>query len=171
MTAPDIAPESDSDDHTDFIIGPSLDIELPIFDQNQAGIARATYAYEQARKMLEALDRATVQEVRGAIDRAHTAWRLAEIYKERAIPLAQSNLDLSREAYRAGRASFLSVLESERLFLDSRSQYVEAAVTAATTIPELERAIGVPFRSLATEVEATADPAAETEHAEETTKP
>ncbi|MBU0719180.1 MAG: TolC family protein [Planctomycetes bacterium] len=161
LTAPDIERWSKQDEHTDFNIGPSLNVELPIFDQNQAGIATARYACEQARKTLEALDRAVVQEVRGAVDRTATAWKLAQIYRDRSIPLAQRNLDLSREAYRAGRASFLSVLEAERFFLDSRSQYVAAATTAATTIPELERTTGATFAVLV--AEADADPAIDAE--------
>ncbi len=78
------------------------------------------------------------------------------MYRDRSVPLAQSNLDLSREAYRAGRASFLSILESQRSLLQSRSQYVEAARTTATAIIEMERTIGLPFETLMAEVNATA---------------
>jgi cobalt-zinc-cadmium efflux system outer membrane protein len=151
LTAPDIEPRSDRD--TDFIIGPSLDVELPIFDQNQAQIAKARFACEQTRKMLQALDRAVTQEIRSAIDRAATAWRVVQIYRDRALPLAQSNLDLSRESYRAGRASFLAVLEAQRFSLEARRSYVSAARTAATTIPELERTVGLPYDKLVAEVD------------------
>ena len=166
LTAPGIEPRSNGDRHTDFIIGPSLDIELPIFDQNQAQIARARFTYEQASRTLEALDRAAAQEVRGAVDRALTAWNLVHLYRDRFLPLAQNNLDLSREAYRAGRASFLSVLEAQRFFLASRRDYVRAAQTAATMIPQLERTIGLPYDKLVAEVDAEEAP--ETETPEET---
>ncbi len=148
LTAPEIQPRSARDKDTDFIIGPSVSLELPIFDQNQAQIARAKYAYEQAAKTLDALGREVTQEVRGAVDRSLTAWRLLKVYRERSLPLAKSNLDLSREAYQAGRASFLSVLEAQRFFLDTRRQYVEAAERAAVTIPEVERTVGLPFEEL-----------------------
>ncbi len=148
LTAPEIQPRSERDRDTDFIIGPSLSVGLPIFDQNQAQIARAKYAYQQAAKTLDALRREATQEVRGAVDRTVTAWRLVKVYRERSLPLAESNLDLSREAYQAGRASFLAVLEAQRFFLDSRSRYVAAAESAAITIPELERTIGLPFPEL-----------------------
>lgn len=144
-----------SDEGTDFIIGPSVSLVLPVFDQNQAQIARAKYAYEQAAKTLDALEREATQEVRGAIDRSLTAWRLLKVYRERSLPLAQSNLDLSRETYQAGRASFLSVLEAQRFFLDTRRQYVEAAERAAVTIPQLERAIGLPFDEFLSEARST----------------
>ncbi|MFQ5512728.1 MAG: TolC family protein, partial [Candidatus Krumholzibacteriia bacterium] len=147
LTAPELQPRSErrSENGQDVIFGPSLGIELPIFDQNQAQIAKARYALQQARKTLDALDRAVTQEVRSAVDRAMTAWQLMQTYRDQSIPLAQGNLDLSREAYRAGRASFLSVLEAQRFFLATRRGYVEASQSAATMIPELERTIGLPF--------------------------
>jgi len=154
LTAPEIQPRSARRRDTDLIIGPSLDLELPIFDQNQAQIAKAKFVYEQADKTLEALERSVSQEVRGAVDKLRTAWTVAQVYRDRSIPLAQSNLDLSRDAYQAGRASFLTVLEAQRVFLDSRARYVDAAQTAASSIPELEQTVGLPFRELVSTVPA-----------------
>lgn len=148
LTAPEIQSRSQRDADTDFTIGPSVSLELPIFDQNQAQIAKAAYGYEQAVKTLEALDREVAQEVRGAVDRALTAWRLLRVYRVRSLPLAKNTLDLSREAYRAGRTSFLSVLEAQRFYLVTRSRSVDAAERAAITIPDVERAVGLPFDEL-----------------------
>ena len=148
LTAPGIQPRSERKRHTDLIIGPSLSLDLPLFDQNQAQIARAEYLYEQAAKTLDALDRELTHEVAGAVDRSETAWRLLKVFRERSVPLAKSNLELSREAYRAGRASFLTVLEAQRFFLDTRGKYVGAAERAAVTIPELERTVGLTINEL-----------------------
>jgi len=150
LTAPDIQPRSErkSEGGQDTLLGPSLGFELPIFDQNQAQIARARYAVQQARKTLDAIERSMTQEVRGAADRALTAWRLMKTYRNESLPLAQTNLELSRESFRAGRASFLAVLEAERQFLDARHAYVNAALEAAVAVPELERTIGLPFDRL-----------------------
>lgn len=154
LTAPEIQPRSERQRGRgqDVILGPSLGIELPIFDQNQAQIAKAQYALQQARKTLDALNRAVTQKVRSAVDRAMTFWSLMQVYRDQSIPLAQRNLDLAREAYRAGRASFLSVLEAQRFFLETHRAYVETSQTAATMIPELERLIGLPFDSFHAEV-------------------
>ncbi len=150
LAAPGIQPRSErhGEGGHETVIGPSLGIEIPIFDQNQAQIAKATFALERARKTAEALDRAMTQDVRGAVDRASTAWRMMQLYRDRSLPLADKNLDLSREAYRAGRTSFLSVLEAQRFFLETRSGYVSASEAAATAIPDLERAIGLPLSSI-----------------------
>ena len=158
LTAPEIQPRSERRVNTDFTIGPSISLELPIFDQNQAQIAKAKYEYAQTVRLLEALDRAVVQEVRGAVNRTLTAWKLAKLYGDRSVPLAQSNLDLSRKAYSAGQVSFLAVLEAQRFFLDSRSRYVDAAQAAATSIPALERTIGLPYAELVAKVNNRATP-------------
>jgi len=148
FTAPEIQPRSERDQDTDFIIGPSLSMELPIFDQNQAQIAKAEFAYRQAARTLDALERMVVQDTRTAVDQVRTAWSIASTYRERSVPLAQSNLELSRQAYQAGQASFLAVLEAQRFFLDSRAQYIQALQAAAVAIPELERTIGLPYETL-----------------------
>ncbi|MFQ5412525.1 MAG: TolC family protein, partial [Phycisphaerae bacterium] len=150
LTAPDIEPRSERqrNQRTDFVIGPSIGLELPIFDQNQAQIAKARFAYERAMKALEALDLAATQQIRGAVDRARTSWRIIRLYRDHTLPLAKDNLDLSRKSYQAGKTSFLSVIEAQRFFLDSRKRFVAASRDAAVTIPEMERSIGLPFDRL-----------------------
>ncbi len=148
LTAPEIQPRSERRQNTDFIIGPSWGLELPIFNQNQAQIAKAQYARQQAEKALASANQRMTQEVRSASDQMGTAWRIVNAYRDQFVPLAQSNLDLSRESYKAGRASFLSVLESQRFFLDTRRRSIEALQTAAAAVPELERAVGIPMRDL-----------------------
>ena len=64
----------------------------------------------------------------------------------------KKGIEAGREAYRAGRASFLSVLEAQRFFLETRSEYVSVAQSAATAVPALESAIGLPFSRIMGEV-------------------
>jgi cobalt-zinc-cadmium efflux system outer membrane protein len=150
LTAPDIQPRSERDQDTDFIIGPSFNMELPVWDQNQAQIAKAAFVYRQNLRMLDALQRAVIQDVRTAVDQARTAWDIAAIYQKEFVPLAKDNLELSREAYQAGQASFLSVLEAQRFFLDSRAKYIEALQKASSAVPNLERTIGLPYKAMFT---------------------
>jgi outer membrane protein TolC len=43
---------------------------LPIFDQNQAQIAKAIFAYQQTEKNLDALNLALIHDVSSAIEQA-----------------------------------------------------------------------------------------------------
>ena len=57
-------------------------------------------------------------------------------------------MTVSREAYEAGRASFLQVLEAERTLLESRASYVETLQNSATAVVELERITGQPVTQI-----------------------
>lgn len=143
LAAPSLRPRERQP--TDTILGPTLSLELPVFDQNQAQIAKAQFIYEQAMLNREALLLDVTQETRGAFQRARTAWDVADYYRVSFLPLLQDNLSLSREAYRAGKISLLSVLEAQKLLLASRGRYVESLRNAAIAVTDLEKAIGAPI--------------------------
>lgn len=143
LTAPELLREDDGGQ--DVIVGPTLSLDLPIFDQNQAQIAKAEFAYRQAILARETLTLEIVQEARTAYERATTVWDVSNYYRDQVVPLLQYNLELSREAYRAGKLSFLSVLEAQQQLLATRAKHVQALRAAAVVVVELEKAIGQPM--------------------------
>ena len=143
--------EAGTGEQVDTLVGPTLGLEIPIFNQNQGGIARAQYAFEQSRRQLEGLRRDALQQVRGAHARARTAWDTARYYREEVLPLRTTSLDLSGTAYQAGRTPLLNVLEAERALLTARSGYVDALRDSAEALVELEKVTGRPLRVLEAE--------------------
>ncbi len=133
---------------TDYMIGPSLGLELPIFDQNQAQIARAAMQAEQARRTLRAVELAIVQATHAKVEQAQAAWETTRFYAAELLPLRNRNLELSREAYLAGRIPFLTVLETEREFLRVRQEQADALLDAARADVDLERLAGRPLAAL-----------------------
>ncbi len=126
-------------------VGPTLDIELPIFDQNQAQVAKAEYEYQEIRKRLQGLITTIKQNVDAAQRRSSALGDLTTFYRDELLPQEQAALDLARESYRAGATSFLSVLESQRRFLLSREDYLDTQHALANTLVDLEQAIGQPL--------------------------
>jgi cobalt-zinc-cadmium efflux system outer membrane protein len=149
LTAPEIQPRSARDVDQDVTLGPGFALELPVFDQNQAQIARARFLLEQAVHHLSALETTIVQEVRGVADQAETARRIARFYEAEVLPQSQQNLDLARDSYQAGKTGFLSVLEAERTFLVARERYASALEEAAATLARLEQVVGLPIDDMA----------------------
>lgn len=133
---------------TEWTVGPSISTEIPLFDQNQAQIARAQEEYEQARQILEALNRDLVQDAWQALERAAATRDTARLYATQVLPLREQSLNLAREAYRAGRVTLLSVLESQRDLLSGRAAYVQTLRDAALAMVALERLCGRPAREL-----------------------
>lgn len=129
----------------DAILGPSIGLTLPVFDQNQAQIAKARLAYQQAGFLLDALERGVVQETREAIDQASTAWSVADLYERELVPQALDTLTISEAAYQAGHTTILNVVEAQRSFLDTRRAHIAALRSAANAAVDLERTIGRPL--------------------------
>jgi cobalt-zinc-cadmium efflux system outer membrane protein len=129
----------------DTLLGPTLGMELPIFNQNQGGIARAQFEYAQSRSFFEALQVQADQEVRLASARARTAWSRAGFYRAQVLPLRETSLDLARAAYQAGRTPLLNVLEVQRALLRARAGYADSLEASAVALVELEQATGRPL--------------------------
>ncbi len=130
------------------VLGPTLSLEVPLFDQNQAQIAKAYYAWRAATGQREAMRRQAVQEVRGVHERARVALTNARFYHDQLLPLREQNLELSRDGYRAGKTPFFDVLDAQRNLLKARGEAVEAQRDAAQELTELERAAGRPLSVL-----------------------
>ena len=128
------------------IFGPSLALELPLFDQNQAQIAKAQYLYWQEIKRYEAEYLQAVQEIRTAVDQAQTALQNTAYYRQEMVPQAQRNLEFSRNSYLAGQTNILTLLEAQRVLLESRRGDIAARLELATAIFELEQRVGEPMR-------------------------
>lgn len=129
------------------VIGPGLSFTLPIFDQNQAQVAKAEFRLEQLNKMREAAQIAVAQDVRSGADRVDSALSDLEFYREAVLPQTQRSLDLAEESYSAGRTSILALVEMQRQLLDARRSHVTLQLEAAASAAELERALGAPLAS------------------------
>ncbi|MBN1489680.1 MAG: TolC family protein [Phycisphaerae bacterium] len=126
----------------DALLGPSLQITLPIWDQNQAQIAKAQYRVLQKRKDYEDLLESIAHEVELASAVAENAGKLVRFLDAEALPQASENLDGARRMYEAGEQGILAVIEAQESFIGRRRGYVKALGDYATAMAELERAVG-----------------------------
>lgn len=132
----------------DWVVGPTLGVELPIFDQNQAQIAKAEYERGQAEAALAAIERELVQDAHLAFARLSVAIDNLRFYRDELLPVRGQGLTLAREAYERGRTTLPSVLDAQRTLLETRSGYVRAQRDVAVARIEIERIAGVPFEKL-----------------------
>lgn len=146
LTPPNLMPREQRS--TDTIIGPTLSLELPLWDQNQAQIAKADRLLEQARQRRDALLVEVAQDVHANLARVQTATRNAVFYRTDLVPTAERSVSLAQEGYRIGRVSFLSLLEAQRAYLATRLSELEALQNVALAEIELERVTGRPAEVL-----------------------
>jgi cobalt-zinc-cadmium efflux system outer membrane protein len=146
LTAPE--PRSRRDSHDDVTLGPGFALELPLLDQNQAGIAEARLLLDQVTRRLLALETNITQEVRGAIDRVETTGRITREYESKLIPRLLQSLELARESYQAGNTAFFTVLEAERAYLSTRDRFAAALAEESRAMAHLEWVVGMTISAM-----------------------
>ncbi len=148
LTAPEIesrgARRLARSEQIEAILGPSLSLTLPLFDHNQAQIAKAGLAVQETSALHAALDLTVAQETRAAADRALGASQIARSYEAEILPQAQATLELTRSAYQAGQTPILNVIDAQRSLLEARQSYTAAVQSAGIALIDLERATARP---------------------------
>lgn len=135
----------------DSLLGPTLEITLPIWHQNQPQIAKARYRAEQLRRRTEDLLDSIARDVQQAIAAAETAAELVRTYRDEILPLARQNVEAARRAYRAGEQSILALLDAQKSLIARRQAFVQARRDYAIALAALRRAIGGPLPAPATQ--------------------
>ncbi len=151
------------DDEIDTILGPTLGLTLPIFDQNQAQIAKAKYSYRRELKAYQGACIRIAQDIRIATDVALTAFRSAAYYRDELVPQAKLNMEFARASYAAGQTGILILIEAQRLSVGAQRGYIAVRLDASTAMSDLERAVGMPAEKIGRVSDASVAPGGATQ--------
>lgn len=147
--------EHDVADNVNFT-GPNLTIELPIFDQRQAEIARLESQLRQSQQRLSSLAIDIRSEVRDVRNRLLTARNIVEYYQEVILPLRQRIVDESQLYYNGMLIGVYELLLAKQNQINAGREFIETLRDYWFARSDLERAVG--GRLIVTE-EATQPPA------------
>lgn len=128
-------------DHS-WVLGPTLSLEIPIFDQGQPEIARLASEYRRAARNLEALAvniRSGVREVRDTFIAARDA---AEYFQKVLLPQRQRILRETLLQYNAMQVSTIVLLSAKEREALAEREAIEALRDYWIARAELERAVG-----------------------------
>ena len=124
------------------VTGPTLDLELPVFDQGQPAIARLTAKYRQARDNYTAREvsvRSEVREARGALLAAREA---VEFSQQDLLPLRKEILGETLLQYNAMQKNSFDLLVAKEREQTAEESNIEALRDYWIARVELERAVG-----------------------------
>lgn len=122
--------------------GPGLDIALPIFNQNQGGIAQAQARLEKAARSYNSVRDRIVLEVREASAKLNQARESHEAWQNQILPPLAESVRQAETAYASGNVTYLFVLEAQRRWLDARLRATAAAADLRRAHADLERSVG-----------------------------
>jgi cobalt-zinc-cadmium efflux system outer membrane protein len=122
--------------------GPSASIELPLFDQKQAFLARLEALKRQSEQRLRALSIDSRSEVRAARARLVTARAVVEEYGGVLVPLRENIVKYSQEQYDAMLLGVYQLLQAKQSEFATYREYIEALRDYWIARSDLERAAG-----------------------------
>ncbi len=109
-----------------FEMGPGIQLELPLLNQNNGKISRAQAELVQAARQYMALKHRIAQEVMEARTHYMAAKEVLDILQMDVLPAAVTAVKNATEAYSIGEISYLELLDFNRQLLNSRVREAEA---------------------------------------------
>ncbi len=140
-----VSSERDPDGSGVWVLGPSLSLELPIFDQGHAKLARLEAQLREAEKRLSAIELDMRSRVREARARLELARALIERYRSTVVPLRERIVALSLQEYNFMLIGAFELLSAKRDEIDAYRGYVDALRDFWISYADLRQAIGGEF--------------------------
>jgi len=138
----DVGVDAHQDPDGPRVLGPNLVIELPIFDQRQAVIARLEAQQRQQERRVTATTTDARSEVRLANARFRAARETVIHYRDVLVPLRKDVVDQSLLHYNGMFISPFQLLAAKQGEIDARRGYVESLRDYWGARAELARALG-----------------------------
>ena len=135
--------DGDDDEEEGFLIGPGLEIEIPILNQNDGKIARAKAELEQSARQYEAVRQDIILQVNEAYTRHVAAHEEHELWHSDIIPSLEKAVGQAQKSFAAGEVSYLLILETERELIAARMRQAELAAEMQRTATQLNYSVGM----------------------------
>ena len=124
------------------VTGPTLSVQLPIFDTGKASIARLEFEQNRAMRQLEALAINARSEVREARDLLLATRDIVGFYRTVLVPQRSRILDLTLLHYNMMLKGNYDLLLAKRSEVESEKAYIEAWREYWVARSNLERSLG-----------------------------
>ncbi len=125
-----------------FEMGPGLEVELPIFSQNNGGRARAGAELERAGLVYLATRARVAAELRDAVTQLSQALEIDQSWRAAIVPGLETEVTRAEQAYAAGDTSYLLVLEATRRTAEARLRALDASAEVWRAAARLDQRIG-----------------------------
>lgn len=144
--------EMDKDGYDMYSAG--LTFNLPVYKERR----RAMLAEAEAEGRMARQERAMIQNqirltLTDALARLERLEKTAELYRDGLIPQAEQSLEAALAAYRAGRAEYMTVLDSQMSLFEYNRDYFEAITEHQMQRALIEEAVGTVLSDVTTDKE------------------
>ena len=138
----DVGVSTERDTDGQWVTGPSLTLELPIFNQRQADIARLEAQLRQGQKRVAAQAVNIRSEVRSLRSRLMIQRHLVEQYKKVVLPLQERIVHLTLQEYNYMLSGVFELLMARQNEFDNYQNYIETVRDYWITRAQIQRVVG-----------------------------
>ena len=124
------------------LYGPSLSLQLPIFNQGQGAIARASALLDVSRARVQSLELEIDNTVRLGVDRVAATRKIAEDYRAALIPQRETIVAHTQERVNYMLVGVFELLLAKQQEFDAYQGYLEAVRDYWLARVDLVRAVG-----------------------------
>ena len=122
----------------------SISINIPwLWPKNRTRVKEANEDLSASRSDYRYINNKTLFEVKDYFVRLQSSKSTVNLFKTGVIPQAEQALKAAQIGYEADIIDFLSLIDSQRVLLNSKLQYYKSVVDYETNLANLERAVGV----------------------------
>lgn len=123
--------------------GLMLGVQIPVWNRNDGGVARARGAVDKADAELEMQRRDLTNRLRQSHLHLGHLIEQAEHYRTHLLQPARRVLDLTRKGYTAGEQNGLALVDASNTYFDAQARYLELLRDAWIEAAELRLAAGM----------------------------
>ncbi|GJL66918.1 MAG: copper tolerance protein [Nitrospirales bacterium] len=125
--------------------GPLLVLQIPIFNQNQGGIARAEFQIRQAQQQLEATELEAKQEIQSLLAELTFHETHVQLFRDKMLVAQHNALSYVERFYATMQLNSIFLIEARRRILDTQRGYFQALRAYRQTESNLQVALGGKF--------------------------
>jgi cobalt-zinc-cadmium efflux system outer membrane protein len=122
-----------------------ISIPLQLFDRNQGSISEARHKLAKANAQKQVAEIKVTKKLLSAYDTVDFTHSQVLAIKTKILAGAKSAFDRINEGYRFGKFGYLDVLDSQKIFFATQSQYLSALAEHHKAVADMERLIGEPL--------------------------
>jgi cobalt-zinc-cadmium efflux system outer membrane protein len=121
----------------------NLSINLPIWHQKYNAESREAQArYRTALSERTEKENSLIADLEMAIFKLRDAGRKIDLYRDTLLPMAEQNVQINQQAFTSDIASFLDLIDSQRILLGFQLEHKRALSDYAQRLAEIEKLTG-----------------------------
>lgn len=122
----------------------AITINVPwLWPKNRSKVKESKEDLSAAKSDYRFINNKALFEVKDFLVRIQSSESTLNLYKTGVIPQAEQSLKAARIGYEADRVDFLTLIDSQRILLNSKLLYYRALTDFEQNLANMERAVGM----------------------------